>query len=218
MRFHNCVEAHGVVQTRLDVARAVRGCAVVIAHLDGNRLRAALEVRADRRAENAEFKLRRGLHADDAVRANHERADVQARARAIRRHKIRIRRDDLLHRVHELVHREGRHFQPRGAVRHALGVHVRAEANDMPVLGVVCLHALKARLAILEDAGAFIQGDVCVGFQPAFVPMTVLVAANVAIIRLDIAEAEIAPVDVLLAHCSYTPFGGFRLYYRTKCG
>ena len=125
---------------------------------------------------------------------------------------------DLLHRVHELVHREGRHFQPRGAVRHALGVHVRAEANDMPVLGIIRLHALKARLAILEDAGAFIQGDVCVGFQPAFVPLTVLVAANVAIIRLDIAEAEIAPVDVLLAHCSYTPFGGFRLYYRTKCG
>ena len=88
----------------------------------------------------------------------------------------------------------------------------------MPVLGIIRLHALKARLAILEDAGALIQGDVCVGFQPAFVPLTVLVAANVAIIRLDIAEAEIAPVDVLLAHCSYTPFGGFRLYYRTKCG
>ena len=76
MGAHNRVQAHGVIQPCFDVPCTVGRGPVEIADADGQRLRAALEIRAHRRAEDAELILVRRFHPDDGIGAEHERTYI----------------------------------------------------------------------------------------------------------------------------------------------
>ena len=76
MCVHNGIQAHRIVQTSLDVAGAVRCRTVVVTHADGDRLSAALEVRANRSTEYTVLILICRLYTDNSVAAKHVRTDV----------------------------------------------------------------------------------------------------------------------------------------------
>ena len=111
MRFHGRVQAHGVVKTRLNVARAVRCRAVVFrdAHLQG--LDGALKVGAHRHAENAEKIRRSRRHTDLRARADHHGADVKRAARTVGRNPGGIGAHHFFHGMHETLHRVGGHLK-----------------------------------------------------------------------------------------------------------
>ena len=69
MCVHNGIQAHRIVQTSLDVAGAVRCRTVVVTHADGDRLSAALEVRANRSTEYTVLILICRLYTDNSVAA-----------------------------------------------------------------------------------------------------------------------------------------------------
>ena len=194
------MQRHRVVEAGLDVAGAVGRRAVELGddQLDG--LDAALVVGAHRGHEDAELVLVSGLDADDVARGEHERADVERGAGAVRRHPGGVGLDDLLDGLDELLLGEGGHLETLGGVVHALGVHVRAEADDVAVLGGVGLEAIEDLLAVVEQAGALREGDGVVRGKAALFPRAVLVVADVAVVGVLIGEAEAAPVDVLLLH------------------
>ena len=70
----------------------------------------------------------------------------------------------------------------------------------MAVLGRIRFQTLEASLCILQNTGTFIQGNIRVGGKDAFVPGTILIHGNIAVIRWHIAETDVAPVDIFLFH------------------
>ena len=62
---NNCVKAHSIVKTGLDVTCAVRSGSVKVGNLNCNRLCTALEVRANRSCENSELIFVRRFYADN---------------------------------------------------------------------------------------------------------------------------------------------------------
>ena len=206
MGIHNVVEAHSVVQARLDVACASGGCPVQVGNTDGQRPDAALEVGAYRGAEDTELELAGGLHTDDGVIAKHIGPQVQAGTGAEGGHPGGIGLHGLVDGIQEPLFGEHGHFHSLTGLDHPLGIQVRAEANGLAVLGGVGLHALEHGLGVLQDAGALVHGDVGIGGQAALIPSAVLVVGYITVIRLHIAEADIAPVDIFLFHSRATPF------------
>ena len=167
---------------------------------------AALEVGADRRDEDAELVLVSGLDADDVTRGDHEGADIESSAAAKGRHPVLVGLDDLLDSIDEAILREGGHAQALRGVSHALGVEVRAEADNLAGLGGVGLQALEDLLAVVEDTSALGKLQGMVLRKEALAPSAVLVIADVGVISLHIAEGEIAPVDILLCHENHLLF------------
>jgi hypothetical protein len=55
---------------------------------------------------------------------------------------------------------------------------------------MICLQTFEYGLCILKYAGALIEDDIGVGNQLAFLPGSVLVIGNVAVIGLHVTEAE----------------------------
>ena len=62
----------------------------------------------------------------------------------------------------------------------------------MAVLGRIRFQTLEASLCLLQNTGTFIQGNIRVGGKDAFVPGTILVHGNIAVIRWHIAETDAA--------------------------
>ena len=197
---HDVVKAHGVVQASLYVAGAPGGCTVQIGDAHGQGLHAALEVGANGGGEDTELVLIGGLDADDGIGAEHEGTDVQGCAGAEGGHPGGVGTDGLHNGVHELVLGEHGHLQTLAGLSHPGGVQVGAEADDAAVFGGVGLHALKAGLGVLQHAGALTDGDGGVLSQAALVPGTVLVVGDEALIGLDVAKPQAAPVDIFLFH------------------
>ena len=199
------IEAHGVIQAGLDVACAVRGCTVVVADADRDRLHAVLEVRADRRAEQAELVLVCRLDADDGARREEVRTKVERTARLERRNPVLIGADDFVDGFHEHLFRYRRHLDALCRIHHALRVHIRTERDDAAVFRLVRLEALEDLLAVLEDAGALIEDDVRIIREAAFFPFAILVVRDIALRDRLIAEPEAVPIDVDFRHIS-APF------------
>ena len=200
---HNVVKAHGVVQTGLDVAGALGRRPVKIGDAQLQGLDAALEIGADRGDEHPELILRRGLDADDGVAAEHERTDVQRRAGAVGRHPLGVCADGLHYGLHEPVLGEHGHFQAAAGAGHPLGVQVRAEADDVAVLGGVGFQPLKAGLGVLQNAGALTHGNGGLIGQAAVVPLAVSEIGDIAHVGLDVAKSQIAPVNIFSFHCKH---------------
>ena len=198
MRLHGRAQRHGVVQTGLDVAGAVRRGAVVFGHAQLDRLQAALEVRADGRDQDAERVLGSRSHADDLAGADHERAHVQRGAGAKRRHPRSVRLHNFLNGLDEAILRKARHLKTLSGIEHAACIHVRTEANDGTLFGGVSLQTLEHFLAIMENAGALGKMQVVVGGQTALVPLAILPMSFVAVVGLMVAEIKAAPVKILL--------------------
>ena len=205
MRLDACLERHGVVETCLDVAGAVRCSAIEVGRGDLDGLDAARVVRADGGNEDAELVLVSGLDADDVAGRDHEGTDVERCARAERRNPGGVCLDDFLDRLDELLLGERRHHEAGGRIVHALGVEVGAEADDIPVFGGVCLEALEDLLAVMEDARALGEREGMVGRETAFFPCAVTVVADVAVVSRLVGEPEAAPIDVFLFHGQSSP-------------
>ena len=198
MRLHGRAQRHGVVQTSLDVAGAVRCGAVILGHAQLDRLQAALEIRADGRDQDAERVLGSRSNADDLAGTDHERTHVQRGAGTERRHPCSIRLHNFLDGLDETILREARHLKTLSRIKHAACVHVRTEADDGALFGGVGLQTLEHFLAIMEDAGALGKMQVVVGGQTALVPLAILPMSFVAVVGLMVAEIKAAPVKILL--------------------
>ena len=129
-----------------------------------------------------------------------ERAHVQRGAGTIGRHPCGVSGNDLLDGIDEAILREGRHLQTLGRGVHTVGVEVGAEAYDIAFFGGVGLQALEHFLAVMEDAGAFGKRDGMVGRDLALVPFAILPMRDKACVCRLIAEAQVAPVQILLFH------------------
>ena len=197
---HNVVQAHGIVQSRLYMAGAPGRGTVQIGDADGQGLDAALEVGAYGGGKDAELVFRGGLDADGGVGTEHKGPDVQRGPGAEGGHPGGVGADGLHHGVHKTILGEYGHSQTAAGIGHPGGVQVGTEADDASILGGVGLHTLKAGLGILQYTGALIHGDGGVLRQAAIVPRAVFVVGHKALVRLDIAKAQAAPVNILLFH------------------
>ena len=146
------------------------------------------------------------MYSDDGADAEHIRPEIQSRAGTVRRDPRSVCRHDLLYSVDEFFLRIRRHLEAERAVVHALRVHVRPEADDISVFGLVGLQALEDRLRVLEYARVLAHRDHRVVDKPAFAPRAVLKIRDVALVDRNVAEFEILPVKIFLFHFTQTPF------------
>ncbi len=198
MSLHRGLKAHSIVEASLDVAGAVRRCTVVLRNAQRDGLEATLEVRTNRRDKDTEGVLRSGSNTNNLAGANHKRTHVERGARAKGRNPSSVSSNNLLNSLNKTILRERRHLEALSGVIHALGVHVRAEADDAAVLGGVSLEALKDLLAVVEDATALRNVHGVVGGQATLVPLAILPVSLVAIVGLHVAKAQATPVQILL--------------------
>ena len=173
-------------------------CAVEIAYLDGDGLCAALKVRTYGRSEYAELIVVSGLYTDYGVYAEHIRSDIKCSAGSVGRYIGFICLNDLIYRFYESVFREYGHFQPLCRILKSGCIKIGAEHNGSAVLCGVCLQTFKYGLRILQNAGAFVHGDVFVIRKGAFVPCAVCVIGYITFIRFLIGKSQIRPIDVFL--------------------
>ena len=76
MGLHNWVQAHGIVQSCLNMAGSVRSRPVIVADPDGQRSYAAFKIRSHRSGEYAELILRSRAYPDYRVASEHVGTDV----------------------------------------------------------------------------------------------------------------------------------------------
>ena len=182
------------------MACAVRRRAVKIRYADGNRLCAALEVRAYRSTEHTELILVRRLHANDRIGSEQIRTDIQGRSCAVGRYIGSVRLYYLCHSVNKTLLRKYRHLQTLRGLLQTLRVQIRTEGHDMTVFCRVSFQTFKHGLRILQHAGALINHYSGVIGQSAFIPGSVLIIGYIPLVRLDIAESKVCPVNILFLH------------------
>ena len=174
----------------------MRCSAVILGDAQLDRLQAALEVRTDRRDQDAEGVLGSRGNADDLARTDHERTHIERSTRTKRRHPSGVRAHNGLHGLDELVLREAGHLETLGRGEHALGVHVGAKADDRAIFGGVGLQTLEDLLAIVENARTLGKVQVVIGSQTTLVPFTIFPMRFKAVVGLMVAEIEAAPIQV----------------------
>ena len=108
------MEAHGVIEACLDMARAMGRSPVKVAYAEGDGLGTALEVRSHRSAKETELILLSRLHTNDRAGGEHIGAQVQGSIRAVGRHPFLVGCHYLIHCFQEPLLGESRHFQPFG--------------------------------------------------------------------------------------------------------
>ncbi|MNF85801.1 hypothetical protein D3C84_682120 [compost metagenome] len=193
-------QAGGIVATDLGGTGALWRGAVVAGDLEVVRGQAALEVGADRDAEDREDELGGGTHADVVTHADHERAQVQRAAGAVRRNETLVGTDHCLAGFDELLGFHLRHQQAGAAALHAQGVLVRAEQVDRAVLATIGLHAFEALLAIVKGSGAFADVQHIVFGQGACVPLAITPVRQIALVCLDVVKTQLVPIDAFVTH------------------
>ena len=143
MGIYDRMQAHRIVEARLDVAGSSGSRAVKVTDTDYDRLCAALEVRADRCRENAEHIVICRLNADDGADSEHIGTDIESSTRAVRRHPCLIRPDGGLDGLHKSVNRERRHLKTKCRVVHSLCVEIGAETYDVSVFRLIGFESLE---------------------------------------------------------------------------
>ena len=119
------------------MACAARCCTVEVRNADRNRFDAVLEVRADRRAEEAELIFVSRFDADDRVSPKEIRTQVESAAAFKGRNIILIGPDDFVDSFHEHIFRNRRHFQAFCRVHQTFCVLVRTEGDRAAVFGFI---------------------------------------------------------------------------------
>ena len=125
------MQAHGIVQAGFDMACSAGSSTVKFRNCQLKRLDSAFEICADRHHENSEDKLMSRCHTDLRTGADHDRADVQCCAGAVRRNPSRVGCDNVFDGLNEFFFRESRHFQTFGTAHHTFCVQIRTEGNDV---------------------------------------------------------------------------------------
>ncbi|MNH17339.1 hypothetical protein D3C79_770080 [compost metagenome] len=193
------MQAGRVVAADLGGAGALRRGTVVVGNQELVRGHAAFEVRADRDGEDREDEFRRGAHTDVVAYADDERTQVQCTF-AVWRNEAFVGLDHLFAGVDELFGRHLWHQQAVAAALHAQGVLVRAEQVDRAVLAAVGLHAFETLLAIMQRGRTFADVQHVVFGQGALVPLAVTEVGQVALVGLDVVEAQLVPVNAFVTH------------------
>ena len=209
MSIHDVEEAHGVVQTSLDVAGTSGSCTVQIGDTQSQRLDAALEVRTDRSNEHTELILGSRLDTDNGVAAEHIGTNVQSCTGTVGRNPILVCTDSFDDCFHELIFGENGHLQLTAGICHTGSVQVRTEADDLAILGGISLQAFETGLSILQNAGTFADGDGSLIGQTAFFPCVVLVICDITPFGGHITKTQITPVDIFLCHFNTPHFENF---------
>ena len=194
------MQAHGIIQPRLDMPCAVGRRPVKITHFQGQGLHAALKVRPDRCRKHSELVLVRRFHPDHRRACKHIGADIQRSAGPIRRYVCRIGRHGLRHCLYEPFFREHRHLQSPAGILHALCIQIRTESHDTAVLRSIGLHSLEAGLCVLQHAGALIDHQIGFRCQRTLIPRAVFIICHKSFVCLLIAKAQICPVNILFFH------------------
>ena len=164
---------------------------VKIRYLDGKGLYAALEVRSYRSTEYTELILVSRLYTDNRVGSEHIRTDIQGCACSVRRYIGFICLYCLYNCVYKTILREYRHLQTLCRLNHTLCVQVRTEDNSLALLCGVCLHTLKYRLCVLQNACTLIQDYICVIGETALIPCAILKVGYVTLICLYVTKTDI---------------------------
>ncbi len=184
------MKAHSVVQTSLDKAGAVRSGSVEIADLNGNRLSAALEVRANGGAEDTELEFVCRFYADNGVNTEHEGTEIQGSAGAIGGNVCFVGTNNLFYSLDEFILGEHGHFHTAGRISQTFRIEVRTEYNGIALFGSIGFQTFKDRLCILEYAGTFAHIDHIVINESALIPGTVFEGGNITFVSFDVAKAQ----------------------------
>ena len=200
MRRHIGVQAHRIVQPRLDMTRAVGSRTVKRAHAEADRLDAALEVRAHGRREKTELIFIGRLHTDDLARCEDKGAQVERRVRTVGRNVVTVRLDHRIDRLQEALLRKGRHLQIRRRVIHARRIEVGTERHNMPVHRLIGLQPLKDLLAVLQNPRTLADRDRRVGAQTSLVPLPIRIVRHITLRQRTIGKPQILPVQIRLCH------------------
>ena len=161
------------------MACTTRSCTVEVRNANRNRFYTVFEVRANRCAEEAELIFVSRFNADDRVGPKDIRAQIESTAAFKGRNIILVGTDDFVDSFHEHIFRNRRHFKPFCRVHQAFCILVRTEGNGTAVFGLVRFQAFKDLLAVLQNAGTFIEDDIRIIRQFSFAPFTVFIIGNV---------------------------------------
>ena len=195
VRLHLRSEARDVVAAGLGFADAAADRAdVFVLDPDLHRVQTTLVIRADRRKDDDEFIGIRRADAEEGVRRDDERTDVQRGTRR-RRDPVGVDRHKRFDRVQEIIGRNLRDAEAAVRVVRALDVLIRAEQKDAAVFRLVGLHALEHLLAVVEHHGGGVQGNRLVRNNLRIMPALFrVVLHHIHVVREDLAEAELALV------------------------
>ena len=119
VRRHDGVQAHRIVQSSLDMARAMRRSSVKIADLDRQGFCAAFKIRSHRRYKDPEHILICRFHTDHRVNSHHVGADIERCAGTEGRYISGVCLHRLHHRIHKFIFRKYRHLQSFCGIRHS---------------------------------------------------------------------------------------------------
>jgi len=191
------IQGRSVIAAHLDISDSVPGRTVVlIVDVSPDRHEPALVIRAYRHDKHDEQNILRRLDADDGARADEQRPDVQAGARAVRGHEIPVQLYRLADRVGKQLLRRRFHAKTRSRIDETPCVLVRPEDRDRAVLLRERLQSFEAFLAIVQ-AG---RGDVDLGkgFMASLdrSPRTVFALHPHVSAGVNVTESEIFPIHV----------------------
>ena len=185
------LQAGGVVAAALGGARAAGGRARVILR-DPHRHRGCigLEIGPDRRGDDDEQVVRRGLHAEEDLVGEHERPDVEA-AVAVRDPGA-VDLHELVDSLEEHVLRQDRHGEALGRLLEAAGILQRAEQRRAAVGGAVGLQPLEDLLRVVQDRRGRIHRDRRARLDLGVIPaLGLMIADGDHVVGEDPAEARI---------------------------
>ena len=185
------LQAGGVVAAALGGARAAGSRARVILR-DPHRHRGCigLEIGPDRRGDDDEQVVRRGLHAEEDLVGEHERPDVEA-AVAVRDPGA-VDLHELVDSLEEHVLRQDRHGEALGRLLEAAGILQRAEQRRAAVGGAVGLQPLEDLLRVVQDRRGRIHRDRRARLDLGVIPaLGLMIADGDHVVGEDPAEARI---------------------------
>ncbi len=147
--FVPCIEAHGVVQSTLDMSGTARCRSVEFTDLKLQRLDSTLEIRTYGSTEHPEGVLGGGSNTDDRAAAEQKRSDIEGGTAAVGRHIGKVGFHQLVQGIDKAVLGKRRHQKPVCRFVHALGIEIGAECYNLSIDGGIGLQAFKTGLCVL---------------------------------------------------------------------
>ena len=185
-------QGRGVVAAGLGEAdAAAHGAHVLVLNPDAHGGQAALIVRAGGAEDDDEQVSLGGSHAQELVGGDHERADVQRRAR-LGGDPVLVHRHDGLDGLHEVLLGDLGDAQAVVGGVGSLGVHVRPEQEGLAVVAAIRLQALEHLLPVVEHHRRRGQRNILIRHDPGVMPALAFgVVHHKHVIGKDVPKAQL---------------------------